>query len=68
MAADTINNSNEDEDPILLVEDVELPSFSLDTIAIATNNFSSSNKIGEGGFGPVYKVSTWFTVQNLAPL
>ena len=35
---------------------IELPIFSLVTIAEATNNFSDSNKIGEGGFGPVYKV------------
>ncbi|KAJ9553674.1 hypothetical protein OSB04_017719 [Centaurea solstitialis] len=33
----------------------ELPVFSLDKIAAATDNFSVSNKIGEGGFGPVYK-------------
>ena len=26
------------------------------TIEVATNNFSSSNKLGEGGFGEVYKV------------
>ncbi|KAF3970372.1 hypothetical protein CMV_005925 [Castanea mollissima] len=36
-------------------EDLELPFYSLATIAIATNNFSSNNKLGEGGFGPVYK-------------
>uniref|UniRef100_A0A2N9J6S6 S-locus receptor kinase C-terminal domain-containing protein n=1 Tax=Fagus sylvatica TaxID=28930 RepID=A0A2N9J6S6_FAGSY len=36
-------------------EDVELPLFNLATIATATNNFSSNNKLGEGGFGPVYK-------------
>ena len=30
--------------------------FSFATIATATDNFSSSNKLGEGGFGPVYKV------------
>ena len=29
-------------------EDVELPLFSLATIATATNNFSSNNKLGEG--------------------
>lgn len=38
-------------------EDLELPVFDLTTIAHATNNFSSSNKLGEGGFGPVYKVT-----------
>ncbi|KAM7495509.1 hypothetical protein LguiB_030118 [Lonicera macranthoides] len=36
-------------------EDLELPLFGLSTIAIATNNFSSHNRLGEGGFGPVYK-------------
>ncbi|CAH1414745.1 unnamed protein product [Lactuca virosa] len=33
----------------------ELPFFSQHKIAKATNNFSSDYKIGEGGFGPVYK-------------
>ncbi|KAK3415437.1 hypothetical protein EUGRSUZ_H01063 [Eucalyptus grandis] len=36
-------------------EDLELPLFGLSTVAIATNYFSTDNKIGEGGFGPVYK-------------
>ncbi|CAL5411023.1 unnamed protein product [Camellia sinensis] len=36
-------------------ETVDLPIFNIVTIANATNNFSISNKIGEGGFGPVYK-------------
>ncbi|KAL0406863.1 UNVERIFIED_CONTAM: G-type lectin S-receptor-like serine/threonine-protein kinase [Sesamum latifolium] len=36
-------------------EDIELPLFKLSMIAAATNNFSSGNMIGEGGFGPVYK-------------
>ncbi|KAL0320731.1 UNVERIFIED_CONTAM: G-type lectin S-receptor-like serine/threonine-protein kinase [Sesamum radiatum] len=35
--------------------DLELPLFKLSMIAAATNNFSSENMIGEGGFGPVYK-------------
>ncbi|GAV89303.1 S_locus_glycop domain-containing protein/B_lectin domain-containing protein/PAN_2 domain-containing protein [Cephalotus follicularis] len=33
----------------------DLPLFDLSTIAAATDNFSSANKLGEGGFGPVYK-------------
>lgn len=37
-------------------EDMELPLFDLTTIADATDNFSIDNKLGEGGFGPVYKV------------
>ena len=38
-------------------EDMEVPFFTLATIVIATNNFSSYNKLGEGGFGLVYKVT-----------
>jgi hypothetical protein len=37
-------------------EELELPFFNMDELASATNNFSDSNKLGEGGFGPVYKV------------
>ncbi|MCD7459416.1 hypothetical protein HAX54_040873 [Datura stramonium] len=36
-------------------EDMELPLFDLMTISAATNNFSSDNIIGEGGFGSVYR-------------
>lgn len=38
-------------------EDLELPFFDLATMANATDNFSLNNKVGEGGFGPVYKVN-----------
>ncbi|MCE3215360.1 hypothetical protein HAX54_002089 [Datura stramonium] len=36
-------------------EEFEIPLFDLSTIMKATNNFSINRKIGEGGFGPVYK-------------
>ncbi|CAA2993145.1 G-type lectin S-receptor-like serine threonine-kinase At4g27290 isoform X1 [Olea europaea subsp. europaea] len=36
-------------------EDHELPLFDLSTISKATNNFSINNKLGQGGYGPVYK-------------
>ncbi|CAI0376009.1 unnamed protein product [Linum tenue] len=36
-------------------EDLELPLIDLHKIVDATANFSDSNKLGEGGFGPVYK-------------
>ncbi|KAM7498231.1 hypothetical protein LguiA_022645 [Lonicera macranthoides] len=35
--------------------DTELLSVSLRSILVATNNFSEDTKLGEGGFGPVYK-------------
>lgn len=34
----------------------ELQSFTLARVRVVTNNFSTANKLGEGGFGPVYKV------------
>ncbi|GJT89591.1 G-type lectin S-receptor-like serine/threonine-protein kinase [Tanacetum coccineum] len=34
---------------------LDLSFFSLSTLSIATNDFSTKNKLGEGGFGPVYK-------------
>ncbi|XP_024638541.1 G-type lectin S-receptor-like serine/threonine-protein kinase At4g27290 isoform X2 [Medicago truncatula] len=37
------------------LEDLDLPLFDLQTITSATNNFSLNNKIGQGGFGSVYK-------------
>ncbi|GMP74997.1 hypothetical protein CsSME_00032230 [Camellia sinensis var. sinensis] len=33
----------------------ELPIIGFDKILAATDNFSTTNKLGEGGFGPVYK-------------
>ena len=46
-----------DQNIELQSEDLEVPFFNLATIDIATNNFSSDNKLGEGGFGLVYKVN-----------
>ncbi|TKY66127.1 G-type lectin S-receptor serine/threonine-protein kinase [Spatholobus suberectus] len=34
----------------------ELLLFDFERVATATNNFHLSNKLGQGGFGPVYKV------------
>ncbi|KAL8145809.1 hypothetical protein AgCh_003817 [Apium graveolens] len=36
-------------------EELELPLISFDFIEKATNTFSQNNKLGEGGFGPVFK-------------
>ena len=34
----------------------ELPPLDFETLAAATNNFHGANKLGQGGFGPVYGV------------
>ena len=54
-------------------EDMELLMLDLSTIARATSDFSTNNKIGEGGFGPVYRVNLqqevmdmYFAIQNFA--
>lgn len=39
-------------------KELELPQFDLSIIVKATNDFSMDNKLGEGGFGPVYKVGS----------
>ncbi|KAM6548641.1 hypothetical protein CsatB_020317 [Cannabis sativa] len=36
-------------------EGIDVPYVVLESIVMATNNFSDSNKLGQGGFGPVYK-------------
>ena len=42
---------------------MELWEFDFASIAKATDNFSSYNKLGEGRFGPVYKVILWHSVE-----
>lgn len=49
---ETVSHTHEQDQ-----EDLELPLFDLSRIAVATDNFSINNKLGEGGYGPVYKVS-----------
>ncbi|KAF5472086.1 hypothetical protein F2P56_008828 [Juglans regia] len=52
---ESLNNPYRDFIEETQEEDLELPLFSLETLSTATNEFSFRNKIGQGGFGPVYK-------------
>ncbi|KAK6264842.1 hypothetical protein SCA6_020276 [Theobroma cacao] len=54
-AAISENNSYRDTNDETQEGDLELPLFGLDVVSAATNKFSFEKKIGEGGFGPVYK-------------
>uniref|UniRef100_A0A5B7BTR1 non-specific serine/threonine protein kinase n=1 Tax=Davidia involucrata TaxID=16924 RepID=A0A5B7BTR1_DAVIN len=49
------SNSYKDDKEESQHDDLELPLFDMSTIFAATNKFSYENKIGQGGFGPVYK-------------
>ncbi|XP_027185994.1 G-type lectin S-receptor-like serine/threonine-protein kinase At4g03230 isoform X2 [Cicer arietinum] len=37
------------------IEGIEVPYFDFESILRATNDFSDANKLGRGGYGPVYK-------------
>jgi len=37
-------------------DSLELTLYSFDSILLATNKFSTTSKLGQGGFGSVYKV------------
>lgn len=37
---------------------IDVPFFEFESILAATNDFSKANKLGQGGYGPVYKVTT----------
>lgn len=43
---------------------MESLQFDFSTIEAATNKFSVDNKLGEGGFGPVYKVEIFACRNN----
>lgn len=43
------------------IDDLELPLFDFVTVVMATENFSDKNKLGQGGFGIVYRVNSLLT-------
>lgn len=62
FSLEIVNTEWKEDDTDCEHEDLEIPFFDLATILNATNNFSVENKLGEGGFGPVYKASDKFLV------
>ncbi|KAK6264833.1 hypothetical protein SCA6_020267 [Theobroma cacao] len=46
----------------------ELPLFNFEELATATNNFHPTNKLGQGGFGPVYRVWKLWNEDNILAL
>nr|GMC78711.1 putative receptor-like protein kinase At4g00960 [Ipomoea batatas] len=48
-------SAREETSSLCEIKSVESLQYDLDTIRAATNNFSEANKLGQGGFGVVYK-------------
>jgi len=42
--------------------------YNFNTIRDATNGFADSNKLGQGGFGAVYRVRFHFSFRQITPL
>ncbi|CAH9082432.1 unnamed protein product [Cuscuta europaea] len=55
MVETPIINKRELSGERIMTDEFELPLFDLSTIFEATSNFSKENKLGQGGFGSVYK-------------
>ncbi|OMO64997.1 S-locus glycoprotein [Corchorus olitorius] len=54
--AQEVNNPNEFHHNNSDEDDMDLPLFDWQMVESATNHFAFTNKIGEGGFGPVYRI------------
>lgn len=52
----SVDTSNQDALNQVNIE--ELPLYKFEVLANATDHFSEVNKLGTGGFGPVYKVAS----------
>ncbi|KAK7357558.1 hypothetical protein VNO80_16848 [Phaseolus coccineus] len=48
----TSEKDSDDEDEVTFAESLQ---FNFETIRVATNEFADSNKVGQGGFGAVYR-------------
>ena len=58
--SDAVFSSNRGHSGERNMDDLELPMFDFNTLTMATNNFSEANKLGQGGFGSVYRVGPFF--------
>ena len=47
---------------------IDVPFFNLKSILAATDYFSDTKKLGQGGFGPVYKVLTLLVLNQYCSL
>jgi hypothetical protein len=52
----TTQKATNSEDGVGRKRQVQMPLFSFASVSAATYGFLAANKLGEGGFGPVYKV------------
>ncbi|XP_047155544.1 receptor-like serine/threonine-protein kinase SD1-8 [Vigna umbellata] len=55
LTSDGVLSTNRENSGERNMDDIELPMFDFKTLAMATNNFSEANKLGQGGFGIVYR-------------
>lgn len=54
LVKDLIDSDRFNEDD---TKAIDVPCFDLESLLAATDNFSNANKLGQGGFGPVYKAT-----------
>lgn len=52
------------QDGLEALDGTDLRLVDFETVQAATDNFSEANKIGQGGFGVVYKVITLFFLHH----